>query len=146
MLSNFGALLWSISYIEQGDFDILGFTETWLTDSIADVEIELTGYKIFRKDRVSNVKTQGGGVLWYIKDDINIVLRDDIHNSLFPEAIFCSIISDKEKTLIGLCSRPPDSSLDNHEGLFNILEQASKDNNDCIIIGDLIIENYHGTM
>ena len=51
--------------IEHGDYDILGFTETWLTESLTDAEIEIAGYKILRKDRVSNVKTRGGSPFLY---------------------------------------------------------------------------------
>ena len=115
--------------VEQRDYDIIGFSESWLTDSISDAEVELAGYKIIRKDRVSNVKTRGGGVVWYFKDGINVVLRDEICSDKFPEAIFCSIESNGDKTLLGLCYRPPDSLVDNDEGLYSLFEQACDGDN-----------------
>src|SRR5579872_4976179 len=35
-----------------------------------------------------------------------------------------------------LCYRPPNSTVDNDAGLFNLFEQACKDCNECVIIGD----------
>jgi Endonuclease-reverse transcriptase len=121
---------------EQEDYSIIGITETWLTDSIENAEIELEGYKMLRKDRVSPIKTRGGGVLFYIKEYINVVQRDDICSTLFPESLFCTIESNGEKSLLGICYRPPDSTVDNDSGLFNLFEQACRDCNNCVILGD----------
>ena len=82
------------------------------------------------------MKTRGGGVAWYFKDSVNVILRDEINNDKFPEAIFCTVESNSEKTLLGLCYRPPDSSAENDEGLFNLFEQACNENNNCVILGD----------
>ena len=46
---------------------ILGFTETHTNTSVKDVEFEIDGYTIIRKDRKSGI---GGGILCYIRDDI----------------------------------------------------------------------------
>jgi len=45
--------------------DIIGVTESWVTENVLDSELELTGYILFRHDRP--VKKRGGGVLLYIK-------------------------------------------------------------------------------
>ena len=76
---------------EDEGYEIIGIVETWLNDSIDNAEIELAGYKIFRKDRISQNKTRGCGILLYIKEDINVVQRDDICNVQFPESLFCTI-------------------------------------------------------
>lgn len=120
--------------VEQNSYDIIGFTETWLNEYINDAEIELQGYKIFRKDRKSDIKTRGGGVMLYIKDNINVVLREDICDDRFPEALFCSIESSGEKTLLGICYRPPDSSIENDSGLYNLINRISIQNS--ILMGD----------
>ena len=120
--------------VEQNRYDIMGFTESWLNEAIDDAEIELPGYKIFRKDRKSDIKTRGGGVILYIKDEINVVLNEDICDDRFPEALFCNIESSGEKTLLGICYRPPDSTIDNDAGLYNIINQISNQNS--IIMGD----------
>jgi len=122
--------------VEQEAYDVIGVVETWLTNSIDNAEIELAGYQIFRQDRVNQDKTRGGGVLFYVKEDINVVQRDDICNVQFPESLFCTIENNGDKTLLGICYRAPDSSLDSDTGLFNLFEQACEDCNNCIIIGD----------
>ena len=122
--------------VEQEEYDLIGVVETWLTNSIDNAEVELTGYQIFRKDRVNQDKARGGGVLFYIKEDINVVQRDDICNAQFPESLFCTIENNGDKTLLGICYRTPDSTLDNDTGLFNLFELACEDCNNCIIIGD----------
>ena len=50
--------------------DIVGITESWISTDTTDFEGEykLSGYKIFRKDRIER---KGGGVLIYIKEGLN---------------------------------------------------------------------------
>jgi len=48
------------------DHDIIGLTETWLTDAILDNEILPINYSIYRADR----DTRGGGVFLAVKDTI----------------------------------------------------------------------------
>ena len=54
------------SLVYTKSFDIIGISETWLTDNIYDNEILPTGYTIFRKDRPS----RGGGVLLAVNNTI----------------------------------------------------------------------------
>ena len=44
---------------------IIGITESWANNDIADAELGLEGYVMFRKDRMGR---RGGGVLLYIKE------------------------------------------------------------------------------
>ena len=53
--------------IEDIDPHIIGITETWATTDISDAELGMTGYVMFRKDRI---RTRGGGVILYIKESI----------------------------------------------------------------------------
>ena len=50
--------------------------------------------------------------------------------------MFCIIENKGEKTLLGICYRTPDSTVDNDAGLFNLFEQACQDCNNCILMGD----------
>jgi len=45
--------------------DIIGITESWANSDIADAELMVPGYELFRKDHPWN--SRGGGVLLYIK-------------------------------------------------------------------------------
>ena len=49
------------------DPHVIGITESWANKDIVDVELALTGYILFRKDRRER---RGGGVILYIKESI----------------------------------------------------------------------------
>ena len=55
-------------------FDIIALSETWLHYNIRDCLIEEPGYSIMRQDRTTetgfNVKSRGGGLLIYIKNNL----------------------------------------------------------------------------
>ena len=53
--------------VEDIDPHIIGITESWATPDISDAELGMTGYVIFRKDRLGR---RGGGVILYIKESI----------------------------------------------------------------------------
>ena len=120
--------------VKDEDLDIVGISETWLSETISDAEISIDGYTIVRRDRVSDTKKRGGGVAFYIKNDINVLLRDDLCSDLFPECLFCSIENNGEKTLVGVCYRPPDSLSSNDDGLYEIISRISGLN--CVFLGD----------
>ena len=46
---------------------IIGITESWATPDISDAELGMTGYVMFRKDRLGR---RGGGVILYINESI----------------------------------------------------------------------------
>ena len=49
--------------VEDIDPHIIGITESWATPDISDAELGMTGYVMFRKDRLGR---RGGGVILYI--------------------------------------------------------------------------------
>jgi len=57
--------------------DILSFSESWLSPHVGDGSVRLPEYKFppFRRDRPDR---QGGGVIVYMKDNINCKLRADL--------------------------------------------------------------------
>ena len=101
--------------------DIIGITESWANEKIEDSELTLEGYTMLRKDRVSGEKLRGGGVLLYIKSSLSVVFRDELWDPLFPESIWCNIEIGGEKTLIGNCYRPPDSSAMEDVALYKFI-------------------------
>ena len=50
--------------VEDVDPHIIGITESWANTDITDAELGLTGYVMFRKDRIGR---RGGGVILYVK-------------------------------------------------------------------------------
>ena len=121
-------------YVKEEELDIIGISETWLTEEILTSEISLEGYTLYRKDRKDLVKTRGGGVALYVKNEINIIEREDINAQLFPESLWCELLFKGEKTLLGICYRPPDSLTVNNEALYSLINKVGKEN--VVIMGD----------
>ena len=118
--------------VKSENADIIGVTETWLNTNILDSEMSMEGYSLLRKDRSDN--RRGGGVALYIRNDINFIYCEHLIETEFPESLFCSIICDKERTLIGVCYRPPNSLAVSDRALFSLLNKVRKDR--LIVMGD----------
>ena len=58
--------------------DVLGLTETWLTSDIDDNELEFEDYSIFREDIGTKGKSEGGGVIIYVKSCLKVVPLQNI--------------------------------------------------------------------
>ena len=54
-------------FVEDIDPHIIFFTESWANTYITDAELGLTGYVMFRRDRI---RRRGGGVILYVKESI----------------------------------------------------------------------------
>ena len=53
--------------VEDIDSHISGITESWANTDITDAELGLTGYVMFRRDRIGR---RGGGVILYVIESI----------------------------------------------------------------------------
>jgi len=111
---------------------IIGITESWGKTEVADSEISLEGYTMYRTDREDGRK--GGGVLLYIDSKLMVTVRDDLSNDKFRECIWCDIISGNEKTLVGICYRSPSSTTLENDGLIEIIKKAGDE--EVMIMGD----------
>ena len=121
-------------YIMEEKPDIVGITETWAVDSIGDSELNIEGYSMIRRDRILGEKTKGGGVLLYITDSLDIIMRDDILNADILECAWCEIIIGGEKSLVGICYRAPDSTKAQDEALYQMI--SSVDRESILLMGD----------
>ena len=67
------------------DPHISGINKSWANTNITDAELGLTGYVMFRRDRIGR---RGGGVILYVKESIQayeIKLERDAH---YDEAVW----------------------------------------------------------
>ena len=142
-LSNFSIVHYNIQsifnkldniYVELRDFDVLTFSETWLSDSVHTDDLRLPTYHCpERKDRVQN---RYGGVCAYVKSNYKYKRRHDLE----PDGLECIWLELKIKTtnvLIGIFYRPPGSC----PQVFEIIESSfnlalDTGINDIIITGD----------
>ncbi len=89
-------------------FDILGISETWLSDNIMS-DFNIPGYNIVFNNRQNS---RGGGVAMYIADKINYKQRQDLE--INNDAITSKFIEVSSKNckniIIGLIYRTPQSN------------------------------------
>ena len=111
---------------------VLCFTETKLSYTVNDEEINIEGYDVIRRD----TKRHGGGVAYFVSNSIHFNQRQD-----FPKD-FENIFIDIPKTtpiLFGVLYRPPKTS-DFLELLTNAFSDAERfDTQDVFLLGDFNI-------
>ena len=93
---------------ELASFDVLTFSETWLSDSVTTSDILIHGFQEpIRKDRHGD---NHGGVIVYVKEQINYVRRQDLE-ILNVECIWLELrLCNNKKVLLGTFYRPPNSN------------------------------------
>ena len=121
-------------YLTQEKPDLLGITETWTYEDVQDSEICVEGYTLLRKDRAIGDKIRGGGVALYIKNEFSVTAREDLTAANFPESIWCNIEIGGEKTLVGVCYRPPSSNKMCDDAMYELITRASREH--VLIMGD----------
>ena len=122
-------------YINEKHIDLIGVAETWLNEDIGDSEMNFEGFSIFRKDRNSPTKKRGGGVAFYIRNELSGFCREELFEIDFPETIWCTISCNGESTLVGVCYRPPDSTQINDKALYSLINKVGQEQN-VVIMGD----------
>ena len=97
LITNLDALR---AYTASCNPDIVALCETWLDETIFDVDIFLPDYYVIRRDR----NCRGGGVLLYIKDNISTT-SIQAHPTL--ELLTTEVSLKQGPLLLGLYYRPP---------------------------------------
>lgn len=97
------------------DYDIIVLTETWLDYKISDVELGLSEYSIYRKDRSDETssKSRGGGVLIAVK---KYIISNSISTpQITVEDVFVGVKINNNNILIGGVYIPPMSAVNIYE-------------------------------
>jgi hypothetical protein len=135
---NFNGLQ-NLLHVISGKLTVIAVTETWLTAD-SKFTLNLPGYKFFSLSRTDKI---GGGVGFFVCDEINVVTRRDLYRmNSYLECLFIELITDKSSYLLGCVYRPPNSdvALFNAEFL-NILDLID---NEChcltAILGDFNLD------
>lgn len=120
---------------QETKINVFALNETFLTDSIQDYELAISGYNIIRKDRKGN----GGGVAAYIEHG-RPFLRHPEYEVDVIEAIWIELILPHiRNVLLCIMYRPPDSNTQWYECFHDMLLAPFKDFSDIIIVGDFNI-------
>ena len=101
--------------VEDIDPHIIGITESWANIDITDAELGLTGYVMFRKDRIGR---RGGGVILYVKESIQAYEIKLEREADCDEAVY----------------RSPNINEEDNTKIKNAIKEVSK--GECIIMGD----------
>ena len=56
---------------------VLGVSETWLDDEVTDAELQMVGFRMYRRDR----GRRGGGVMVYVPENICTRRRHDLEST-----------------------------------------------------------------
>src|SRR5215813_3014492 len=110
--------------------DIVGISETWLTDKDSDLIMNNTGYAIIRRDRVDR---KDGGVMIMIKSGIHYDI-DHTGNNLTEhhfESVWCKIKLEQFPLIVWVCYR---SGATNDDDFLK--EALVAANSKSIIMGD----------
>ena len=124
-------------------FSIIGIIETKFSKNITpSINFSLPNYSIEH----TPAESSAGGALIYIADYLTYKQRKDLTKQTYKskelESIFIEIMYKKKKNVIvGCLYKHPFMSIDefNDEFLLPLLEQASKENKQLILLGDFNI-------
>ena len=117
--------------VEDIDPHIIGITESWANIDITDAELGLTGYVMFRKDRIGR---RGGGVILHVKESIQAYKIKLEREADYDEAVWCKLVSGNKKLTIGLVYESPNINENDNTKIQNAIKEVSK--GECIIMGD----------
>ena len=118
------------------EFDILCFSETWLSESEAHL-YDLPNYFTVPSFRQS----RGGGTSIYIKNNIKYTARHDIKNELWNDKVFEITIIEITNILIACIYRSPSSPISSFlKSLETLFYKATKERKTLLICGDLNID------
>ena len=120
----------------KNELHILTLSETWAKRDLSDAELNIPGYKLFRKDRDG----RNGGVAAFVRDDILVFRRDDLEVDSV-EGLWLEVFVEKSRNfLLGTFYRPDSSSkYYDKEFLFkleNVLARVSVEGKEAILISD----------
>ena len=90
-------------YLTNKKIQVFSVNETWLDSSIADNEIAIPGFNIFRRDRP---KGSHGGVALYVRSELQPFLMVNLYDEIV-ESVFVKIKLGSRSILVGSIYRPP---------------------------------------
>ena len=109
------------SCIDSEQPDIVAVTEVWMKDEIA-----LEGYHQAKRHNREDSR-KGGGVILFVKSNIQVIDCNIMIGSHFDESVWCLVRpSNSELLLLGVVYRSPSNVRDNNENLVYDLKVAAQ--------------------
>ncbi|XP_021364976.1 uncharacterized protein LOC110457857 [Mizuhopecten yessoensis] len=142
---NIRSLRNKLSSVEQlaSDYDIICITETHLDNSVADDDILLDNFDLYRKDRGA----PGGGINVYTSSLLSTCRRPDLEFQV-GEVLWLEIQFPHRKLLLCTTYRPPNCIPSYWNNFQYAMEKALNENPYVIVVGDinvdlLTVDNNH---
>ena len=125
-------------------FDIIAITETKIKTGIEPIyDLSLPGYKYYQ----TPTESDKGGVIIYVKENIDIKRREDLEGKMYKsrelESVFLEIINEgKKNEIFGCIYRHPSMSIDFfNENIFNgFIEKLAGENKVSYLSADFNID------
>ena len=122
---------------------MLFLTETFLHSTVCDSLYEVSGYKLFRKDRMDK---KGGGVAVYGSDRLRFQRREDLE-TISTKILWLKVYPFKSQRslLIAGCYRPSSNTKEQDKEFEKCIETADMTNKEIMLTGDsstLMIREY----
>lgn len=119
-------------WVRSTDAEIAVISESWLTKSVMDNDIDIDGYNVYRADRLK----KGGGVAIYVKCRHNVTVVSSVSISKQLELLALNVEISKGLclTVVG-CYRPPSASQEALQSLTHLL--SSLKYSEIVLVGDL---------
>ena len=123
--------------------DVYGICESFLNSSISDDFVNVKGFRMVRKDRSYSI---GGGLVLYIKENIEYKRRVDLEDNLCftVETIWVELKLTCKPILLCLAYRPPkyNSTFTNQwiQSIEQYLVSAYSENKPIVLMGDINVD------
>ena len=123
--------------------DVYGICESFLNSSISDDFVNVKGFRMVRKDRSYSI---GGGLVLYIKENIEYKRRVDLEDNLCftVETIWVELKLTCKPILLCLAYRPPkyNSTFTNQwiQSIKQCLVSAYSENKPIVLMGDINVD------
>ena len=115
--------------------DVVCLTETKLNSHLDSEIIDIGKYTVFRKDR-ANQLAPGGGVVILVNK--NLISSDSevtfLNNHAYDESVWCELIFQNKKVLIGTIYRPPASVREKNDLLCDLIRVSGDYNNESQVL------------
>ena len=95
------------SIVTESDLDVVGLSETWLTDAMPSYALNIPNYRFVRSDRGA----RGGGVAFYIENSLSFKLLATGGNNTQLEQMWVSLKVSGKNICLGTLYRPPNCNL-----------------------------------
>ena len=105
----------------ENEPDVIGITETWTNEAISDDFLKIGGYELIARDDQKDTSAgRGGGILVYVKEEINCWRDAEEDDDEFNQKVSIRIrLRGNEELSIHVLYRSPNSSRANDEALSN---------------------------